>query len=78
MTPKKLLNKLQAEATTEIGKARYEGALAIHNVYLAKQRRWNETHREELRKYNREYMRKRRAEQRNNPERIAEEVENII
>lgn len=63
MTPKKLLLKLKDEANTEIGMARYEGALAMHEVYLEKQRRYYNTHKEQLRVYNREYMRNRRAKQ---------------
>ena len=59
MTPKQLLEKLRAEATTEIGRARYEGALAIHEAYLNKQRRYYETHREHNREYQREYQRAR-------------------
>lgn len=65
MTPKKLLNKLQSEATTEIGKARYEGALAIYEVYNESARRYRETHREHNKIYQREYHRKWRAAKKN-------------
>lgn len=65
MTPKELLTKLEAEAEgSEIGKARYEGALAIHEAYLDKQRRYYATHREHNRKYHREYQRVRAKKQR--------------
>lgn len=60
MTPKQLIAKLQAEATDEIGKARLEGALIIHEAYLDKQRRYYATHKEHNREYQREYQRKRR------------------
>lgn len=61
MTPKQLLDKLREEATTEIGKARLEGALAMHDLYLNKQRRYYDAHREHHNEYQREYQRKRRA-----------------
>lgn len=62
MTPKELLIKLEAEAEgSEIGKARYEGALAIHECYLDKQRRYYKTHADHNRKYHREYQRARYA-----------------
>ena len=61
MTPKKLLNKLQVEAKDEIGKARYEGALAIHELYTATQRKYYATHREHNREYQRNYHRAWRA-----------------
>lgn len=61
MTPKQLLNKIKNEASTEAGKARYEGALAMYECFLDKQRKYYETHKEYNREYQREYQRKRRA-----------------
>ena len=60
MTPKQLIVKLKAEAINEIGKARLEGALIIHEAYLDKQRKYYATHKEHNREYQREYQRKRR------------------
>lgn len=61
MTPKQLLDKMASEAVNEIGKARYEGALAMYEMYASKQRHYYDTHREHHREYQREYQRKRRA-----------------
>lgn len=58
MTPKKLLNQIADEAgDSEIGKARYEGALAMYECFLEKQRKYYETHREHNREYQRVYQR---------------------
>ena len=65
MTPKKLLDKIKEEATTEIGKARYEGALAMYECYNVRQREYRESHREHNREYQREYHRKWRAAKKN-------------
>lgn len=59
MTPKQLIVKLQAEATDEIGKARLEGALIIHEAYLDRQRKYYATHKEHNKLYQREYQRNR-------------------
>lgn len=80
MTPKKLLEQLETEATNEIGKARYEGALAIYTIYNEKARHYRETHREYNKIYQREYHRKWRKlkkEQAELEQAIAEEVEGI-
>ena len=79
MTPKQLLNKMAEEAVDEIGKARYEGALAMYECYLDKQRRYYETHREYHREYQRNYKRSRRAKQPDMSveETIMKEVESI-
>lgn len=57
MTPKQLLNKIEMEANDEIGKARYEGALAVYQCFLDKQRSYYATHKEHNRAYHREYNR---------------------
>ena len=62
MTPKKLLIQIEAEADNEIGKARYEGALAMYECYQDKCRVYRETHADYYRKYQREYHRKWREE----------------
>lgn len=59
MTPKKLLDKIANEATDEIGKARYEGALAMYESFLDKQRKYYDTHKEHNREYQREYQKRR-------------------
>lgn len=57
MTPKKLLNQIADEAgDSEIGKARYEGALAMYECFLDKQRKYYKTHREHNREYQRVYQ----------------------
>lgn len=56
MTPKQLLDKLQAEGKYE----QYEGAKMLYDLYLAKQRRYYENNREHNREYQRNYQRQRR------------------
>lgn len=77
MTPKKLLNKLQAEATNEIGKARYEGALVIYEYFLNKQRKYYDENREHNREYQREYHRRWRAARKVSEKQIEKEVADI-
>lgn len=56
MTPKKLLDQIAAEAgDSEIGKARYEGALAMYECFLEKQRKYYKTHAEHNREYHKRY-----------------------
>ena len=62
MTPRQLLNKLEAEAVDEIGKARYEGALVMHQAYLDKQRRYYAAHRDHHNEYQREYRKNKAKE----------------
>lgn len=59
MTPKQLLDKMATEAKDEVGKARYEGALAMYECYLDKQRKYYDTHKEHNREYQREYQKRR-------------------
>lgn len=59
MTPKKLLDKIANEATDEIGKARYEGALVMYECVLDKQRKYYTTHKEHNREYQKEYQKRR-------------------
>ena len=63
MTPKVMLEKMREEAVDEIGKARLEGALVMHELYLDKQRRYYDAHRDHHNEYQREYQRKRRAKE---------------
>ena len=78
MTPRKLLNKLQDEATTEIGKARYEGALVMYELAVLKpMRKYYDTHREHNREYQREYHKTYRAKKKADAEQIASEVANM-
>lgn len=78
MTPKKLLNQIADEAgDSEIGKARYEGALAMYECYLDKQRKYYEEHREHNREYQRAYQQAYRLKNKGSAEQIEKEVEGI-
>lgn len=68
MTPKQLLNKMEDEMVKsvvpevkEILRAQYEGALAMYECFLEKQRKYYETHREHNREYQRVYQQARRT-----------------
>ena len=62
MTPKQLLGKMEQEANkgNEIAKARYEGAVAMYECVLDKQRRYYKSHREHNQAYHRAYYKARR------------------
>lgn len=68
MTPKDLLEKISDEMakainpeTKAIYKAQYDGALAMYELFLSKQRKYYETHKEHNREYHREYYRLHRS-----------------
>lgn len=68
MTPKKLLDKLEAEmhkASPEnklFYTAIYEGAARMHNCYLNKQRNYYASHRDHHNEYQREYRKNKAKE----------------
>lgn len=67
MTPKQLLDKMENEAVKcivpemkEILRAQYEGAVAMYECVLDKQRRYYKSHREHNKAYHRAYYKARR------------------